>query len=67
MAQLNCVKQFLLKQTIKYLTLNNTFVWCKQKNPKNLKSGSYYETKIKTSYEASSSINKYSQKALEVF
>ena len=66
-AQLNCVKQFLLEQTVKYLTLYNIFVWYKQTNAKNLKSGSNYETKIKTSYETSSSMNNYTQKPLEVF
>ena len=36
-------------------------------NTKYLKSSSYYETKIKISYETSSTINNYPQKPLEVF
>ena len=40
--QLNCVKQFFLVQTIKYLIWTNT---------KNLKNGSFYK-KVKISYEA---------------
>ena len=39
----------------------------KQTNTKNLKSGSYYETNIKISYETSSSTNNYPQKPLELF
>ena len=35
---------FLLKQTIKYLTLINIFLWCKKKY-ENLKSSSYYKTR----------------------